>query len=186
MRKPIRGAMAALLACAALSASEALACDVTGALVCTGTATGVADTTVSLTIGSETYTGTTDGSGNLVPFHVPYAGTYDVAIYLGGVWVSAGTATCGEAGGWVINLGTLPVDAPVCAPPPTADCSPGFYKNHPETWCGACFGGNGCDALLTDLAARGADSSALRDGAKAQIDACFGTAAASPCVDDDR
>ena len=83
---------------------------------------------------------------------------------------------------------------PKCVPPPktTADCSPGFYKNHPETWCNVTcpttgsveFTGAECDVLIEQLGARGPGSAGIRSFAKQQIDACFGTASASPCTDD--
>ena len=85
---------------------------------------------------------------------------------------------------------------PKCPPPPptkaTADCSPGFYKNHPETWCDVTcpttgtvvFTDGTCDLLVTLLSAKGSGSSTLREFAKDGIDACFGTAALSPCEDD--
>ena len=75
-----------------------------------------------------------------------------------------------------------------------ADCSPGFYKNHPDTWDnGICCAGNTgdavsgeqCDILLEMLKAHGfAGAAQQRAAAKGVLDACFGTAAASPCTDD--
>lgn len=180
MKKLIRGVLAVLVASVALSATEAFACDVSGVVVCDGNAVQG----VTLRIGSQDFAMTVDGGA--VSGHVAYAGTYDVIVVIGGVEYAQGTATCGAGGIWSIDLGTLQVDAPVCVPV-TADCSPGFYKNHPETWCGAdlCFSGEKCDELLQALASRGADSAGTREGAKGELDACFGTAQASPCVDDD-
>ena len=97
------------------------------------------------------------------------------------VAASAYAQTCGGKG------------EPPCPPPKApADCSPGFYKNHPEAWCDVVcpttgtvlFTGGACDLLVTFLSVKGPGSEAIRDAAKAQIDACFGTAAASPCTDD--
>ena len=98
---------------------------------------------------------------------------------------------------WYIGLGINPtpvllpdfqVDVPGCTPPPPAeaDCSPGYYKNHPETWCTRCgYDAAACTAEVANLSARGSESAAIRDAAKARVDACFGTAEASPCLDDD-
>lgn len=79
-------------------------------------------------------------------------------------------------------------------PPPkkdTADCSPGYYKNHPNTWDdGICSEG---DALTSGtqsnliylfLCAECGATKEQRDAAKDFLDACFVTAEASPCQDD--
>jgi hypothetical protein len=95
-----------------------------------------------------------------------------------------------------------------CPPPKkvTADCSPGYYKKHPEEWCRgyvgsgspsdpdypgsdlskACASGAGCTVLLQQLNDHTPVLGAgIRQGAKSFLDACFVTAAASPCEDDD-
>ncbi len=82
---------------------------------------------------------------------------------------------------------------PKCPPKKnTADCSPGYYKNHPEAWCDVTcpttntvqFTGTACTLLLEALGAKGPGSEFIRGFAKDTIDACFGTAEASPCTDD--
>jgi hypothetical protein len=120
-----------------------------------------------------------------------------VAAALGlGLTLAAGSASAGEP------------CTKDCEPPPkvTADCSPGYYKNHPEEWCNgyigdgspsdpdypgselskACASGLGCTVLLRQLKNHtpvvGAD---IREGAKLYLDTCFGTAELSPCEDDD-
>jgi hypothetical protein len=94
-------------------------------------------------------------------------------------------------------------------PPPkkvTADCSPGYYKNHPEEWCSTyvgtgspsdpdypgselskdCASYEGCTVLLEQLNNHTRRTGAgIREGAKLFLDTCFVTAAASPCEDDD-
>jgi len=90
-----------------------------------------------------------------------------------------------------LSAGTAAAQKP---PPPkvTADCSPGYYKNHPEAWCGVTcpatgtvqFTGATCDLLLDQLNTHGPGGAAIREDAKGRIDACFGTAVASPCEDD--
>jgi len=190
MRNFTRAVVAAL---AFAVGAAAWASDVTGRVVCTGTDVGVENVKVTLTyVGNPTFDYT--ASDGVWAMHVDWPQrTYDVTLDLTLV------------GGGVVDMGTLyvpyavnptpfvvpafEVDVPGCAPPPppptTADCSPGFYKNHPETWCDACFGGVGCDAIVNQLSARGPEGAMIRDAAKAEIDACFGTAVASPCVDDD-
>jgi len=101
-----------------------------------------------------------------------------------------------------------PKKDPKCPPPKkvTADCSPGYYKNHPEEWCSGyvgsgspsdpdypgsdlskpCASGGGCTTLLGQLNNHTPRIGAgIREGAKLFLDACFVTAAASPCEDDD-
>ncbi len=97
------------------------------------------------------------------------------------------------------------VEEPPCEPP-TADCSIGYYKTHPGEWCfgyigtgpgssdpsfpasalsEACATGVGCTVLLQQLNNNTPmTGEAIRAGAKAFLDACFGTAEASPCDDD--
>lgn len=56
-------------------------------------------------------------------------------------------------------------------------CSPGFYKNHPETWVGICCGNAGqrtCADLTTALTCKGSDASCGRSAAAAYLDACTG------------
>jgi hypothetical protein len=80
---------------------------------------------------------------------------------------------------------------------PTADCSPGYYKNnlldgpHPVCTNGIdCVAGVpdlsalDCADLVIDLSAELGSDKATREAAKAILDACFGTAANSPCEDD--
>jgi len=75
-------------------------------------------------------------------------------------------------------------------PPPkedTAECSPGFYKNHPETWVGICCNDTDnptCSALQSDLEAKGPGSGAVREAAAEYLDACFGSSERTPCTDD--
>jgi hypothetical protein len=80
----------------------------------------------------------------------------------------------------------------------TADCSPGFYKNRllnvdlrkrlcPITCPVATEGiidNAECAQLVIDLSAELGSDEATRSAAKATLDACFGTAEASPCEDD--
>lgn len=88
----------------------------------------------------------------------------------------------------------LDPDCKVPPPPPkvTADCSPGFYKNHPNTWDnGICCIGQStdptsqCGDLAFRLCAECGASSLQRAAAKEILDTCFVTAEASPCRDDD-
>lgn len=79
----------------------------------------------------------------------------------------------------------------------TADCSPGYYKNHPEEWCSSnpgypgsnlsenCASGADCGELIDQLRTRGPGSEAVRNAAKGVLDTCFGTNTNSPCEDDD-
>jgi hypothetical protein len=125
------------------------------------------------------------------------------AVGLGLVLLPVGTASAQEIcdNGIDDNKDTL-VDCkdPLCANDPackkpqvTADCSPGFYKNNKERWCGVeCPASPGtaiveptCSLLVIQLSSELGSPKAVRDAAKAVIDACFGTAAASPCTDDD-
>jgi hypothetical protein len=98
-------------------------------------------------------------------------------------------------------LGLTLATAPALAGPPkkvTADCSPGFYKKHPETWCASLGGpttcpsdasrltptGEACTELVRMLSAELGATKAERDGAKVSLDRCFGTGSKSPCEDD--
>ena len=85
-----------------------------------------------------------------------------------------------------------------CEEDVTADCSPGFYKNnlldgpHPVCTNGIdCVGAQqdltvaNCEFLVPLLSAELGATKAQREGAKAILDACFGTAENSPCEDDD-
>ena len=194
MRKTKIGLMAAAIACL-IGARSASACEVKGSVVCSPGAPGLAGVGVAFTLNGVTYSTTTDANG-VFAVGVGYSGkTYAVTLDLtavggpsgvsmGDVYVGSGTLAA------PFLLAPFAVDVPACFPPPpppptTADCSPGYYKNHPETWCSFCFAGQGCDQIVTDLSTGGAGSAAVRDAAKAQIDACFGTAQASPCKDDD-
>ena len=82
---------------------------------------------------------------------------------------------------------------PKCPPPPknTADCSPGYFKNHTATWDdGICCTGDAqtsgtqCNLIFQDLNAQGPGSGATRGNAADFLNACFVTADASPCTDD--
>jgi hypothetical protein len=94
----------------------------------------------------------------------------------------------------VLSLVTVPAFAGPPPPPKktTADCSPGFYKNHPDAWDnGICCDGDAlasgteCNGLYQDLNAHGSTSANLRRAAAtAELNECFGTAEASPCTDD--
>lgn len=176
-------------------ASVAWACPVSGRVVCTNTDTGVAGVGVTIQTDAEGVPVFTAITGETGAFETPtelWAGyTYAVTLDLGeGVLVTEPAATCvGNA----IALPTYQVDAAVCGTPPPpppppaagADCSPGYYKNHPEMWCSQCgYDAVGCTYMIGELTAKGATGAGRRDFAKAQIDACFGTAAKSPCTDD--
>lgn len=65
-----------------------------------------------------------------------------------------------------------------------ADCSPGYYKNHQDTWVGIACTGTACDDLLRMLNARGSGSGTLKNIAAAFLNDFFGDAASSPCTDD--
>jgi len=73
-----------------------------------------------------------------------------------------------------------------------ADCSPGYYKKHVDTWDSGrcCLGdardsGTACGQIYLQLCAECGGTATTRAAAKEILDACFGTAAASPCTDDD-
>jgi hypothetical protein len=103
-------------------------------------------------------------------------------------------ASCCDLGGTFFT-GTLCSEVD-CGHGVTANCSPGYYKNHAEEWCSSnpgfpgsnlsrnCASGADCGTLLAQLQARGAGSEAIRNSAKAVLDACFGTGADSPCEED--
>jgi hypothetical protein len=85
---------------------------------------------------------------------------------------------------------------PACTKKTTADCSPGYYKNHPNTWdasagANACCTGQStdtasqCGLIAFQLCAECGATSWQRAAAKEFLDECFGTAEASPCRDDD-
>jgi hypothetical protein len=72
-------------------------------------------------------------------------------------------------------------------PPSDAECSPGYWKNHPETWQGICCTeatDPTCSALLSNLRAQGPGSGAIREAAAEFLDECFGSGEATPCTDD--
>jgi len=104
--------------------------------------------------------------------------------------------TCHERGGTQFFSGKECHEVD-CGGRTTADCSPGYYKNHVEEWCSTnpdypgsdlsrnCASGAECGALLEQLRARGPGSEAIRRAAKGVLDTCFRTASASPCEDDD-
>lgn len=195
MRAVKLGILAAAAACL-MGTSTAWACDVLGSVVCGGTGEPVANVQLTFTQGAVSYSaGPTDANGAF-GFYL-YEGSFGmwgVTLDLSGAGGPASfpidpveIAWPGEDVAFV--LAPIVVDVPGCEPPPpppppsTADCSPGYYKNHPTAWCGPCgFSVDVCNSLLNDLRTGG--SSGAREAAKAQIDACFGTAAASPCQDD--
>ena len=104
--------------------------------------------------------------------------------------------SCMQCGGTTFHEGKQCCDVD-CGGGTTADCSPGYYKNHPEQWCSSnpdfpggnlsrnCASGAACGALITQLQARGPGSEAIRNAAKGVLDTCFGTNENSPCEDDD-
>jgi hypothetical protein len=74
-----------------------------------------------------------------------------------------------------------------------ADCSPGYYRNHVDTWCGivcpsdgvTVIGPSTCEFLLGELFSTGRGSGVRKNAAADFInEVCFVTAAASPCTDD--
>ena len=77
-----------------------------------------------------------------------------------------------------------------CPPPVKKDaaCSPGYYKNHVDTWCGVSVGACGvisnCEEILADLNATGAHNGELKQAAGDFLNGCFGTNEASPCEED--
>ncbi len=97
-------------------------------------------------------------------------------------------------------LGFTLVTVPAFAGPPkvTANCSPGFYKNKPETWCASLGGpatcpgdplratptGDACTDLVEMLSAELGASKADREAAKLSLDLCFRTGSKSPCEED--
>lgn len=184
-----RGILAAILAGVMGTATAAWACDVQGKVVCASTGAGVANVKVTLNVGwGDPFVAYTDGNGDF-SMHVWYVNTtYTVTLDLTNAGVTGDASlviepsvTCNANADPIAGL-AYGVTVPGCDA--SADCSQGFYKNHPETWCDYCFAGVGCTSLVEQLSTRGAESAAIRDAAKAQIDACFGTAEASPCTDD--
>jgi hypothetical protein len=80
-------------------------------------------------------------------------------------------------------------DDPDCQKKTAADCSPGYFKNHQDTWCDVvCPTGiiiSDCSALNAALFSTGAGAGVLKNAAADFInDTCFETAEASPCTDD--
>ncbi|MGH8509164.1 MAG: hypothetical protein ACREVH_10655 [Gammaproteobacteria bacterium] len=80
-----------------------------------------------------------------------------------------------------------------CEPPKEerADCSPGYYKNHVDTWDdGICCAGDAgnpdtaCGQIYRQLCAECGATPIQRRAAKQLLDTCFGTAPESPCQDD--
>jgi hypothetical protein len=172
------------------SATAAQACDCTGSVVCASTGapiSGVAVTFSPLPYGGAQFSATTDASGNFsvevgwVGFD--YGATLDLSAAGGASSSFEQPAACAYAGE-TVAIPAYQVVVPGCSA--NADCSPGYYKNHPETWCGTCsIGSATCAEVLGDLSTRGPGSDAVRAAAKGMLDACFGTAESSPCVDDD-
>jgi hypothetical protein len=90
----------------------------------------------------------------------------------------------------LIAVAGAPAVAQKPPPPPKkdADCSPGYYKNHPETWAFLCPDGIPglftCEQLLAMLNATGAGAGTLKNIAAAALNSVFGSAEDSPCTDD--
>lgn len=162
--------------------TTAWACQVDGLVLCASdqkTAVSGVDVTFTPVGGGEIISATSDIWGYYVT-HIAVSTTYDVNLL-------AVDAVC-DTEGTAITLPTILVDdalqCPGTPPPAGADCSPGYYKNHPETWCVQCGFASVCGQMVSDLSARGPGSAEIRDAAKALIDACFVTADRSPCSDD--
>jgi hypothetical protein len=88
-----------------------------------------------------------------------------------------------------------PKKDPTCCDPKTqkcdttAACSPGYYRNHQDTWCNVlCPTGiiiADCQPLLDALFSTGTGSGTKKNAASNYInETCFVTAEASPCTDD--
>ncbi|MGH8555491.1 MAG: hypothetical protein ACREUD_08015 [Gammaproteobacteria bacterium] len=103
---------------------------------------------------------------------IKLASTSLVAVALGlGLALAAGSAFAG-------------VKSP---PKDRAECSPGYWKNHPEVWVDICCNDTDnptCDALSSSLEAKGPGSGAIRESAAEFLDACFGTGDLTPCTED--
>ncbi len=168
--------------------TSARACDLVGKVVCANSSVPVEGITVILDNGvGDAPSDVTDVNG-LFQMHLSGAGG-------SGEYTVNLTGDVVVCTGYPIDLTATPfeVDAPGCpATPPSApaDCSPGYYKNHPDAWCATCGYGDStspaCVAEVTNLKTGG--SSGAREAAKARIDACFdllGGASATPCADDD-
>jgi hypothetical protein len=192
MKTAIRRLLVVTVAILLGGATAAWACPVEGRVVCQGTDTGVPNVWVYFSAqGAPGASGATGDTGAFSSYLEWPGVTYAVTLDLGdGVLVSEPPVTClGDA----ITIPTYSVEAAFCGTPPPpppppetpADCSPGYYKNHVDAWCSPCgFTSVDCAWLVGELTAKGSNGAARRDFAKAQIDACFGTAAASPCTDD--
>ncbi len=201
MRKVTVGFLVATAIVLMGMASIASACPIKGKVVCTGTDIPASDVLVVLSC----------ESGWCFDFGGPSADRTDYTDLLGIFGTDEnGLVTMHLDGGfWSINLDpTLSIvcdsttaggidltatpfeaDGPNCAPPPppSADCSPGYYKNHPSVWktvCASYYAPYTWQQIVTMLSAQDGATLADRDAAKAMLDACFGTAAASPCMDD--
>jgi hypothetical protein len=195
MRKLMRGFLLLGVACLLGAAPAAWACcPGPGRVVCVGTDTGVADVKVLFsTAGQDVQVVTSDASGNFETWFAWCGLSYDITLDLSGAGVTGAGALVSQSPVFCDALGTATpdflkyeVEVPGCEPPPvTADCSPGYYKNHPEAWCTAqCGFVEECAVMTAALGAKGSGSAEIRDATKALIDACFVTAAASPCLDD--
>jgi hypothetical protein len=88
----------------------------------------------------------------------------------------------------------VPDEPPPPPPPPATPCSPGYWKNHTEVWVGTaacdgylspCGGASGCDAILTDLTAKGPGSVICRTAASSHLNDYFiRTTGTLPCTDE--
>lgn len=176
------GLLAALTMCLMGFGTTAWACQVDGLVLCASDQkTPVNGVAVTFTpVGGGEVIGTATDIWGYYITHIAVSTTYDVNLL-------ALDASC-DAEGTAIRLPTIYVDDPLqcpgTPPPPGADCSPGYYKNHPETWCVQCGFASVCASMVSDLGARGPGGAEIRDAAKALIDACFGTGDNSPCLDD--
>ncbi len=67
---------------------------------------------------------------------------------------------------------TAPDDGEPPPPPPVNDCSPGFWKNHPEYWATQYCGSNACVAdVLEELTSQGPGSGDRRHNQASALNA---------------
>lgn len=122
-----------------------------------------------------------------------------MAVILGlGCTVFAGSAFAQKCGGKGEPACECDPKKQVCEEPPKEDdpaaCSPGYYKNHVESWCSAGLTcpetlgsdpGVSCAPLIEAMNSTGRNSGTLKTNAAAFINSfCYGTADASPCSED--
>jgi len=109
--------------------------------------------------------------------------------------LSAGLAVAAPARAQTCDP-TVDLECPPAPPPSTevtAACSPGYFKNHVDTWCNVPCPWSGtvviasgqCTELLEKLHATGRGAGILKNAAASYINAaCFVTRELSPCEDD--